>query len=1096
LREQLDRGRIGAYSESRRGDLWRHLHALVDAVAALHRFGYLHRGIRPENIIVHRHFESSPRAWLRLTNFEWSVYVYALARAHYADGRRPADYYVPPEALALELGVSLPDGAVAGEGFSTDIYGLGLVLFECLVRLLKPEELRSFEQPDTYDVSRHIEWAKGLQEEVRSRRNEKLLSPDEAGVIIRMIEPRAHRRTANLEEIAGIARRLSLLRSDLAQRLQARPLIGFTTLDPQHPDCISEYLKNEIALPDDLLSKDDGDSFVRRQKEDKLAKLIEEELRGAYVYVSTSPDDKPLLLQGNRVSFTAKPFRYDDRTYRRVAFIEVAKRGISAAGDWLTRLGTVRIRPIRNNLPLAEVFSEGESWDELFRFAEARTDGLGLEQRRMFDKVQLSVELEKRLWLRSVYECEVLEMQENPDEQTVRVREIRSDSPSAGTRLALADAIVQSFDREVTEFDLSRSPDPTAPFHQEARWYFASPEEDGDVVFKRQRGRLTPAPPAKGDRRFVRPWSLAASRALYQRRQEILSHVRDDTYLLRSITDPQQVDHFASARVHVDFIDRNLDENKQELVRRIVRHRPLFLVQGPPGTGKTTLAREVVLQTLEQNPSARILITSQAHEPLNNLLDKTEEALEDRRRTSRGMKAHPLSVRLLPAERLDVSHHGETGTRIGRQYHPSNVARLQLERAAAWRPPPNASDSIDDPAIIQDWQSFLNEQVQLGLSAALEERIVRGANLVYATANDRRVAEFREDSFDLVIFEEAARAYPIELLAPMRLARRWLLIGDQKQLPPFGIEDFDAELALFIDELQASRGVIGGRRGPLTDAPAFLGFDSAEQLHEEMSRTVRFFDHLHTLGRRTPHPISSELQYQWRMHPDIGNMVGSVFYPNVLKTAEPETLRKARRHRLETPDYLRNKALLWIDVPPASEDDLAGEERGAGGGYANGYEARALMGFLKLVTGPRLETAIITPYRAQVLLFNRLLVSWNHPVTGPLADRSFTVDSFQGRQAGLVALSLVRNNNHTTPRTAIGFLENESRSTVMFSRAERLLVVIGSSRHFKRSRSISRIYELIAKHGEVRQAYEFLRPEEYEAIRKQSTRRRLTRSST
>jgi hypothetical protein len=213
----------------------------------------------------------------------------------------------------------------------------------------------------------------------------------------------------------------------------------------------------------------------------------------------------------------------------------------------------------------------------------------------------------------------------------------------------------------------------------------------------------------------------------------------------------------------------------------------------------------------------------------------------------------------------------------------------------------------------------------------------------------------------------------------------------------------------------------------------------------------------------------------------------------LLKNAEPEKQKKARRHRLDRPLELRGKALVWLDVPPSRSEELAVEEKGAGGGYANGYEGRALMGFLKELSGPRLETALITPYRAQVALLHHLLATWDHPVTGPLADRSFTVDSFQGRQAGLVAVSLVRNNSETDIRRAIGFLENDSRSTVMFSRAERLLVVIGSSRHFHRfgNSSISSVFDLIQKHGEVLQAHDFLRREEYDAIRRHKEKRRI-----
>ena len=55
-----------------------------------------------------------------------------------------------------------------------------------------------------------------------------------------------------------------------------------------------------------------------------------------------------------------------------------------------------------------------------------------------------------------------------------------------------------------------------------------------------------------------------------------------------------------------------------------------------------------------------------------------------------------------------------------------------------------------------------------------------------------------------------------------------------------------------------------------------------------------------------------------------------------------------------------------------------------------------------------------------------------------------TVDSVQGREAEVVLVSLVRNNSHSGVQEAIGFLEEPERVNVMFSRARRLLVIVGA----------------------------------------------------
>ncbi len=71
----------------------------------------------------------------------------------------------------------------------------------------------------------------------------------------------------------------------------------------------------------------------------------------------------------------------------------------------------------------------------------------------------------------------------------------------------------------------------------------------------------------------------------------------------------------------------------------------------------------------------------------------------------------------------------------------------------------------------------------------------------------------------------------------------------------------------------------------------------------------------------------------------------------------------------------------------------------------------------------------------------------------------------------MVILSLVRNNAEKRTHFGIGFLANRSRANVMFSRAERLLVVVGCADRFRqvpRRRSwIPQVFDFIAASEDV-----------------------------
>jgi hypothetical protein len=102
-----------------------------------------------------------------------------------------------------------------------------------------------------------------------------------------------------------------------------------------------------------------------------------------------------------------------------------------------------------------------------------------------------------------------------------------------------------------------------------------------------------------------------------------------------------------------------------------------------------------------------------------------------------------------------------------------------------------------------------------------------------------------------------------------------------------------------------------------------------------------------------------------------------------------------------------------------------------------------------------LDVAVLSPYAQQVRLLKRhlsslppppgikLLAGANESRMGARPSWAHTVDSFQGNQADVIFVSLVRNNA-TLPGDGLGFLREASRLNVLLSRAERLLIIVGS----------------------------------------------------
>ena len=193
------------------------------------------------------------------------------------------------------------------------------------------------------------------------------------------------------------------------------------------------------------------------------------------------------------------------------------------------------------------------------------------------------------------------------------------------------------------------------------------------------------------------------------------------------------------------------------------------------------------------------------------------------------------------------------------------------------------------------------------------------------------------------------------------------------------------------------------------------------------------------------------------MDPALAELVSKAFYDGRLGTIE-ERRNKARLEPapFEVGAPLASSPLLVIDFEHLSSTGSADEFERDGPRFHNPAEVEAVVDALRLVRPrPGAEKAptlvVLSFYNGQVgRLSERIeaetsagrldnLAGFRKAAEGWVS----TVDGFQGNEADLVVLSLVRNNAKTgTP--ALGFLRDRRRMNVALSRAKWQLVIVGS----------------------------------------------------
>jgi superfamily I DNA and/or RNA helicase len=83
--------------------------------------------------------------------------------------------------------------------------------------------------------------------------------------------------------------------------------------------------------------------------------------------------------------------------------------------------------------------------------------------------------------------------------------------------------------------------------------------------------------------------------------------------------------NFLAIRDAVVPTSADFDEEKREILTKALGVQDILTIEGPPGTGKTKLIAEIVVQWLKRNPRHRILLSSQTHIALDNVLERITE---------------------------------------------------------------------------------------------------------------------------------------------------------------------------------------------------------------------------------------------------------------------------------------------------------------------------------------------------------------------------------------------------------------------------------------------------------------------------------------
>ena len=221
---------------------------------------------------------------------------------------------------------------------------------------------------------------------------------------------------------------------------------------------------------------------------------------------------------------------------------------------------------------------------------------------------------------------------------------------------------------------------------------------------------------------------------------------------------------------------RSGTDEQRRFVSKALGTKDFAFLEGPPGSGKTTAICEIVQQLVEQDPPQRVLLCASTHVAIDNVLERLLES------------SSPIDA-----------------VRIGQRGVDESVKATQLDSRVE--------------ALVSAWHNLpaMRKYGDGELREMAERTIIMAANLTCGTTMgiiNHPLFQGRDEHldvwekpistmphWDVLIVDEASKTLIQEFMVPALMAKRWIIVGDVRQLPPFADRaDIVANLRDLVDE--------------------------------------------------------------------------------------------------------------------------------------------------------------------------------------------------------------------------------------------------------------------------------------------------------
>ncbi|WP_312095770.1 AAA domain-containing protein [Niallia sp.] len=433
------------------------------------------------------------------------------------------------------------------------------------------------------------------------------------------------------------------------------------------------------------------------------------------------------------------------------------------------------------------------------------------------------------------------------------------------------------------------------------------------------------------------------------------------------------------------------------------KYNPVSFVWGPPGTGKTYTLARVALQRYWKGK--RILLLAQSNQAVDVLITEITSTIKEKDRFKLGdilryggyssngnLEQEKITTSsLLDKKDIDLAKQ--------KQQFIEEKQKLKQDLASAF--------TIRDSSQLLEMEEKLASVMEKIRKRELQ--FVQKAKIVGTTlAKAATDPAIYENEYDLVILDEASMAYIPQVAFAASLAKRIIICGDFKQLPP----------------IASSRHAIVDK---WLKEDVFHGTGVAGTVHSS-----------------SMHPQLLLLNEQRRMHPTISEFTNKYIYHSLV--GDHKSVEKKRKSIADNAPFYGNASIL-----------LDSSHFGAYEAFEKASKSRmnyihlllALQVIHEALSEKGTSIGYVTPYRAQAEIMEAMALEF---FPEAMADKRLivaTVHRFQGSERDVIVFDSVEGSAFSRPGMLLTGKESERLINVAISRAKGKFIHIANRNYIK-----------------------------------------------